>query len=216
MGDRRNTALVVICLAVTVVAVIVTAFIARRRADKRKGQEANFAAEGERGEGGDMAAEPGGGKGGGEDVAADGKSALGDLDVSGWAVTEKELEDKLEEGNGVANSQKVQPNIAWTADGLTGLSDIQLLVKCVAQIYENEYNDLQVSVTGIGISEEEFGAFDQPCYCYVDAYGYLYLNLKLLIQDRSAGMETLKYVTCKLGYEGEDLKIFETVEHGKE
>jgi len=119
--------------------------------------------------------------------------------------TEVKDGEETEVGEGQLQEDKVQQQLpVWTAEGEVDIGDLYVLADFIGHVYAEQEG---VSVVGMPVGTEEYGVFKNPCAYYVDRYGFLYVNMKVVLEDGSS-----KYLTCALGYYGSDLAVYDIEE----
>lgn len=96
------------------------------------------------------------------------------------------------------------PMPVWTEEGVADIGDLYALTSFVGNVYTEQSG---VRAVGMPVGAEEYEQFKNPCAYFVDRYGFLYVNMKVVLDDG-----TTKYLTCALGYYGSDLAVYDIEE----
>ncbi len=91
--------------------------------------------------------------------------------------------------------------IIWL-DGIADIETVAVLAELAGKQWAEENNR---EAYGYKLVPEEYEIFPEPVDFYIDDFSWLYLNMKIYVDGE------YKYYTCKMGYDGTDLKVWEYV-----
>lgn len=111
--------------------------------------------------------------------------------------------DRVHEGQAQWSENKPQMPV-WSLDGVTDIGDLYALANFIGGAYSEQEG---VGAIGMPVGAEEYDKFKNPCAYYVDRYGFLYVNVKVVLEDG-----TTRYLTCALGYYGNELAVYDIEE----
>ncbi len=117
---------------------------------------------------------------------------------------DKEGGDNSESGDGAevqGDTQDLLEGAVWSENGTLSLAELYAFADFVTRVYSEK---MGIQFEGFPVTPEEYGFFDRPYAYYVDKYGYLHVNVRVV----ASGHED-QYVSGVVGYYGTELAVYE-------